>query len=74
MGVPLAYNKALAPDVERYSAINDFMVMAAHVGVAEHLVFVEPPVRAGTKRRGAFKSCADSPRRRVAAAPRLPRG
>ena len=42
MGVPRAYLNA-DEDMERYSAINDFMITAALTGVAEHLVFVEPP-------------------------------
>ena len=42
MGVPRAYLKA-DEHMERYSAINDFMITAALTGVAEHLVFVEPP-------------------------------
>ena len=42
MGVPRAYLQADS-NMERYSAINDFMITAALTGVAEHLVFVEPP-------------------------------
>ena len=42
MGVPRAYLQADG-GMERYSAINDFMITAALTGVAEHLVFVEPP-------------------------------
>ena len=42
MGVPRAYLKA-DERMERFSAINDFMITAALTGVAEHLVFVEPP-------------------------------
>jgi hypothetical protein len=42
MGVPRAYLQA-DEHMERYSAINDFMITAALTGVAEHLVFVEPP-------------------------------
>jgi len=42
MGVPQAHLEADGA-MERYSAINDFMIMAVLTGVAEHLVFVEPP-------------------------------
>ena len=42
MGVPRAYLEA-DEHMERFSAINDFMITAALTGVAEHLVFVEPP-------------------------------
>ena len=42
MGVPRAYLNA-DHEMERFSAINDFMITAALTGVAEHLVFVEPP-------------------------------
>ena len=42
MGVPRAYLEA-DEHMERFSAINDFMITAALTGIAEHLVFVEPP-------------------------------
>jgi len=49
LGVPRAYlgetplGPGLSRTLEEYAEINDFLVLAAFAGLADHVVFVEPP-------------------------------